>query len=82
MIPDISDEKIFQIGNAAGIGAQSILLNKDLRGKVKYLLKKIKYVEIATEEEFQKEYADAMYFPHFNLELFPNLKDYNNIPKR
>ncbi|MFX0041828.1 MAG: ASKHA domain-containing protein [Candidatus Hodarchaeota archaeon] len=82
MIPDISDEKIFQIGNAAGVGAQSILLNKGLREKVKYLLKKIKYVEIATEEEFQKEYTDAMYFPHFNLELFPTLKEYNNIPKR
>jgi uncharacterized 2Fe-2S/4Fe-4S cluster protein (DUF4445 family) len=82
MIPDISDKSIFQIGNAAGIGAQSILLNKDLREKVKKLLRKIKYVEIATKEEFQKEYTDAMYFPHFNLELFSTLKEYNNIPKR
>ena len=82
MIPDILDENIFQIGNAAGTGAQSILLNKDLREKVKKLLRKIKYVEIATKEEFQKEYTDAMYFPHFNLELFPTLKEYNNIPKR
>ncbi|MFX1321986.1 MAG: ASKHA domain-containing protein [Promethearchaeota archaeon] len=82
MIPDILDEKIFQIGNAAGTGAQSILLNKDLREKVKKLLRKIKYVEIATKEEFQKEYTDAMYFPHFNLELFPTLREYNNIPKR
>lgn len=82
MIPDISDEKIFQIGNAAGVGAQSVLLNKDLREKVKKLLRKIQYIEIATKEEFQKEFTNAMYFPHFNLELFPTLKDYNNIPKR
>ncbi|MFX1409370.1 MAG: ASKHA domain-containing protein, partial [Promethearchaeota archaeon] len=82
MIPDIPDEKIFQIGNAAGIGAQLFLLNKDLREKVKPLLRKIKYVEIATKKEFQKEYIDAMYFPHFNLELFPSLKEYNSIPKR
>lgn len=82
MIPDISDENIFQIGNAAGTGAQSLLLNKDLREKVKKLLKKIQYIEIATKEEFQKEFTDAMYFPHFNLELFPTLKEYNNIPKR
>ena len=27
MIPDISDEKIYQIGNAAGMGAQNCLLN-------------------------------------------------------
>ncbi len=82
MIPDISDENIFQIGNAAGTGAQSLLLNKDLREKVKKLLKKIQYIEIATKEEFQKEFTNAMYFPHFTLELFPTLKEYNNIPKR
>jgi len=82
MIPDISDENIFQIGNAAGTGAQTLLLNKDLREKVKKLLKKIQYIEIATKEEFQKEFTNAMYFPHFNLELFPTLKEYNNIPKR
>lgn len=82
MIPDISDENIFQIGNAAGTGAQSLLLNKELREKVKKLIKKIQYIEIATKKEFQKEYTDAMYFPHLNLELFPNLREYNNIPKR
>ena len=30
MIPDIQDEKIYQIGNAAGIGAKHCLLNKTL----------------------------------------------------
>ncbi len=82
MIPDISDENIFQIGNAAGTGAQLVLLNKELREKVKKLIKKIQYIEIATKKEFQKEYTDAMYFPHLNLELFRNLREYNNIPKR
>ncbi|NVM47009.1 MAG: ATP-binding protein, partial [Candidatus Lokiarchaeota archaeon] len=61
MIPDISDENIFQIGNAAGTGAQLVLLNKNLREKVKKLIKKIQYIEIATKKEFQKEYTDAMY---------------------
>ena len=82
MIPDIADEKIFQIGNAAGIGAQNCLINKELRKKAEVLLKHIKYIEIATKNEFQKEYAEAMYFPHFNLEYFPSLKDYVEIPKR
>jgi len=82
MIPDISDEKIFQIGNAAGIGAQNCLINKELRNKAELLLKNIKYIEIATKKEFQKEYAEAMYFPHLNLKYFPSLKDYAEIPKR
>jgi uncharacterized 2Fe-2S/4Fe-4S cluster protein (DUF4445 family) len=82
MIPDIPDEKIFQIGNAAGVGAQNCLLNVDLRKKARKLQEKIHYVEIAVEKDFQKEYASAMYFPHLNMNLFPNLKEYAHIPKR
>ena len=82
MIPDIQDENIHQIGNAAGIGAQHCLLNKDLRNKTQLLLDRIKYVEIAIEEGFQKEYAEAMYFPHYRVEYFPSLKEYREIPKR
>ncbi len=82
MIPDINDDEIFQIGNAAGIGAQHCLLNKNLRNKAQQLLKRIQYVEIAIEKDFQKEFAEAMYFPHLNLDYFPHLSEYNEIPKR
>jgi len=82
MIPDISDEFIHQIGNAAGIGAQNCLLNIGLRDKARKLIEKIKYVEIAIAPEFQKEYAQAMYFPHLKLEHFPSLTQYNEISKR
>ncbi|HDZ16718.1 MAG TPA: DUF4445 domain-containing protein, partial [archaeon] len=82
MIPDIQDEKIHQIGNAAGIGAQHCLLNKELRNKAQELLNRILYVEIAIEEGFQKEYVEAMYFPHYRIDYFPSLKEYKEIPKR
>ncbi|MFX0178884.1 MAG: ASKHA domain-containing protein [Candidatus Hodarchaeota archaeon] len=82
MIPDIPSERIFQIGNAAGIGAINCLLNKELRMKAYDLLEEIDYVEIALEKNFQREYAEAMYFPHLNLDFFPNLDVYKDIPKR
>ncbi|MFX1327437.1 MAG: ASKHA domain-containing protein [Promethearchaeota archaeon] len=82
MIPDIENHKIFQIGNAAGIGAQYCLLNRDIRDKAQQLLKKIKYIEIAINKAFQNEYAEAMYFPHLNLDLFPSLIEFKDIPKR
>ena len=82
MIPDIPNEFIFQIGNAAGIGAQNALLDTDLRKKADTLLHRTHYVEIAVEENFQKEFAHAMYFPHMNLNLFPSLEEYKHIPKR
>lgn len=80
MIPDIPDDKIFQIGNAAGIGAQHCLINKNLRDKCHDILKKVNYVEIAIQEKFQREYTEAMYFPHMKLENFPNLNLYEDIP--
>ena len=82
MIPDIPDVKIHQIGNAAGVGAQHCLINMDLRRKAEQLLKNIQFIEIAVKKEFQREYAEAMYFPHLNLDFFPNLKEYETIPKR
>jgi uncharacterized 2Fe-2S/4Fe-4S cluster protein (DUF4445 family) len=82
MIPDINSEKIYQIGNAAGVGAQYCLINTDQRIKATNLLERIEYVEIAVNERFQREYAEAMYFPHMNLKLFPSLTEYKKIPKR
>jgi len=82
MIPDISEDFIYQIGNAAGVGAQNCLLNINLRDKARKLLEKIEYIEIAVAQEFQREYAQAMYFPHLNLEYFPSLKEYEDILKR
>ncbi|MFX1233706.1 MAG: ASKHA domain-containing protein [Promethearchaeota archaeon] len=82
MIPDISLDKIYQIGNAAGTGAKNCLINKALRTKAQNLLKNINYVEIALEKNFQKEYAEAMYFPHMNLNLFPSLETYKSVPIR
>jgi len=82
MIPDISSDKIFQIGNAAGIGAKNCLINKNLRVKAHDMLKTIDYLEIALDPNFQREYAEAMYFPHFNLNLFPSLEAYKSLPMR
>jgi uncharacterized 2Fe-2S/4Fe-4S cluster protein (DUF4445 family) len=82
MIPDLSNDKIFQIGNAAGVGAQYCLINKNLREKAEKLAKEVKYVEIAVQPNFQREYAEAMYFPHMNLKNFPSLKEYEGIPNR
>jgi uncharacterized 2Fe-2S/4Fe-4S cluster protein (DUF4445 family) len=83
MIPDIPLDKIFQIGNAAGVGAQYCLINKNMRKKAHHLLSKIKYVEISLKKKFQREYAEAMYFPHLNLDYFASLlKEYQKIPKR
>lgn len=83
LFPDINLDKIFQIGNAAGLGAQLCLKNTELRNFANEIAYKIKYHEIASSPLFQKEYAYSLYFPYYILEDFPSLfEEYKEIPFR
>jgi uncharacterized 2Fe-2S/4Fe-4S cluster protein (DUF4445 family) len=83
LFPEISSDKIFQIGNAAGLGAQMCLKDKEMRQFANEVANKIKYFEIASAKDFQKEYAFSMYFPHYEMNRFPSLeKIYREIPLR
>ncbi|MCP4764388.1 MAG: ATP-binding protein, partial [archaeon] len=83
LFPDVPSGKIFQIGNAAGLGAQLCLKNTDSRDHANDIANKLKYYEIASSPLFQKEYAYSLYFPYHNIEKFPSLKEeYENIPFR
>lgn len=62
LLPDIEHERIRSIGNAAGSGAQMILLSRQMRKEAKTLSKKIKYEEIAHSPDFSMVYADSMMF--------------------
>lgn len=55
-------ERIRFIGNAAASGAEMILLSGQSRQKARDLARKIEYVEIAHEPDFQDVYADCMSF--------------------
>ena len=75
LFPEVKSEEIFQIGNSAGIGAQLLLKDFKLRDLANQIAHKIKYFEIASSPSFQKEYAFSLYFPHYDLERFPSLKE-------
>jgi uncharacterized 2Fe-2S/4Fe-4S cluster protein (DUF4445 family) len=62
LLPDVPTERIHFIGNAACSGAQMILLSRDLRTKAGELARKIKYVEIAHEQQFTDVFAESMAF--------------------
>ena len=50
------------MGNAAGDGARFALLNLGKRREAAWVAKRIEFVELATEPDFQREYVDAMAF--------------------
>jgi uncharacterized 2Fe-2S/4Fe-4S cluster protein (DUF4445 family) len=62
MLPAVPIERIRSIGNAASSGAQLILISRDYRNIATKLAKKIQYVEIAHDPEFQSTFADSIPF--------------------
>jgi uncharacterized 2Fe-2S/4Fe-4S cluster protein (DUF4445 family) len=63
LLPDIPTEKIKFIGNAAGAGAKMVLLAKELRTESCDISKNTEYIELAVQQEFQRIFADSMFFP-------------------
>ncbi len=63
LLPDVPAERIVLVGNAAASGAQIILLSSQFRTQARKLARKIEYIEIAHEEEFESVFTDSMSFP-------------------
>jgi uncharacterized 2Fe-2S/4Fe-4S cluster protein (DUF4445 family) len=73
MFPDCDLKKIYAVGNAAGDGARIALLNRDKRAEADEIAGKVEYLELTVEGNFQKEFMEAMQFPHMK-DSFPHLK--------
>lgn len=73
MFPDCDLKKVEYIGNAAGDGARIALLNVDKRKEANEIARKVTYVELALEEDFNDRFGEAMQFPHM-FDEFPHLE--------
>jgi len=63
LIPDILLDKIKPVGNAAGEGAKMSLLSKEKRIEENIINKKIDYIELAAEKDFNEEFVKSLRFP-------------------
>jgi uncharacterized 2Fe-2S/4Fe-4S cluster protein (DUF4445 family) len=63
LLPDIPLQKIHFIGNAAYVGAQLALCSSEERSRAEDLAKSVRYVEVASDPEFQDLFADNCFFP-------------------
>jgi len=73
MFPDCDLRNVRAVGNAAGDGARIALLNKDKRVEADEIAKRVEYVELTIEKDFQKEFIDALSLPHAR-DPFPHLE--------
>jgi len=73
LFPDCVLENVYMVGNAAGEGACISLLNVDKRIETDKVAKQVDYVELTMESDFEREFVQAMHFPHMK-DTFPHLK--------
>jgi len=73
MFPDCDLRNVYAVGNAAGDGARIALLNRDKRVEADEIARKVEYIELTIEKDFQKEFIDALSFPHAK-DPFPHLR--------
>lgn len=73
IFPEIPLSRVKQIGNAAGSGAKIALLDETTREGARKIAREIRFVELAARPEFQERFFQALYVPHRNQSLFPNV---------
>ena len=73
LFPDCALENVYAVGNAAGDGARIALLNVDKRREADEIARKVEYIELTVEPNFDRIFSQAMWFPHMK-DTFPHLK--------
>ncbi|MEM3699674.1 MAG: ASKHA domain-containing protein [Candidatus Bathyarchaeia archaeon] len=75
LIPDIPTEDVEFVGNTAIVGAKMVLISEEARKKADAISKKVRYLELAADPSFKKEFLKATLIPHENLNKFPSVRD-------
>ncbi len=86
MYPEIDLKKVTYVGNAAGTGARMCLVSKNAKKIVEEISKKVIYVELGADKDFQNTFLNANFLPYSDLEKQPEisklLKECGNFPER
>jgi uncharacterized 2Fe-2S/4Fe-4S cluster protein (DUF4445 family) len=81
MIPDCPLENVSSAGNAAGTGARIALLDRQSRGRIEELVRRVEKIETAVEPRFQALFVEAMALPH-KTAPFTHLRAAMALPAR
>ncbi len=74
MIPDCPVEAVRAVGNAAGDGCRLALLDRNKRTEADEICRRIDYLELTLEPDFQDQLVAAIHIPHMN-DPFPHLAE-------
>ncbi len=74
LLPDLPIQNFKFIGNSSIIGAYMTLLSQKHRDLQTELSQKITYLDLSVESNYMEQYTAALFLPHTDLGLFPNVK--------
>lgn len=67
LLPEIDDKKVIFIGNSSLAGARALLLSSEAKKEVESLIKRIQYVSLATNPQFQNHFIEALELKNWSL---------------
>jgi len=62
LLPRMNEERVLFVGNSSLAGARLLLLNREARREVENLVRRIRYLSLASEPQFQDFYIRALEF--------------------
>ena len=81
LFPDLPIEKFVFIGNSSVTGARMCLLSQEAVKRTEDIANKMTYVELSVDPDFMNNYTASLFFPHTNIDLFPNVKKKYSLVK-
>ncbi|MBN2373885.1 DUF4445 domain-containing protein [bacterium] len=82
LLPDLPFERFRYLGNSAIIGAYMALISEDLRQEISEVAKGVTYIELSTSASFMDEYVSALFLPHTDQSLFPNVGSKTSLNRK
>jgi uncharacterized 2Fe-2S/4Fe-4S cluster protein (DUF4445 family) len=73
MLPDVSLEKIWFVGNTSIMGSKAALLSYDALRRSEQIAESMTYVDLMSDPDYMEEFIRASFLPHTDLSLFPSV---------
>jgi uncharacterized 2Fe-2S/4Fe-4S cluster protein (DUF4445 family) len=73
LLPDMPWENFHFLGNTAVMGAYHALLDKRAAQRINEIAKQMTYIELSADNAFYEAFMSALFLPHTDLSLFPNV---------
>jgi len=76
LFPDVAVEKFHFLGNGSVLGARLTCLYKDVLGEIERIADMMTNVELSDNQSFMDKYMGALFLPHTESGLFPEVTPY------